>query len=153
MFAISMTDINKTLKIKLHINSQIKLSEQYHQYFNVFNRKKADKLSSLWDEEMNYDIELITNKNEKVWKLSWRFLYNMIKNELLILKKTLTEYLNKKFIWVSNSSVTAFVLFVKKLSNSLHFCIDYHNLNNIIWKNHYSLLLINETLEWIEKAK
>ena len=60
-----MTDINKTLKIKLHMNSQTKLLKQYYQYLNVFNRKKADKLSLLWDEEMNHDIELITNENEK----------------------------------------------------------------------------------------
>ena len=60
-----MTDINKTLKIKLHINSQTKLLKQYYQYFNIFNKKKADKLSSLQNEKTNHDIELITNKNEK----------------------------------------------------------------------------------------
>ena len=47
VFAVSMTDINKTLKIKSHTDSQTKLLKQYHQYFNVFDRKKADKLSSL----------------------------------------------------------------------------------------------------------
>ena len=46
IFAVNMTDINKTLKIKLHTDSQTKLSKQYHQYFDVFDRKKADKLSS-----------------------------------------------------------------------------------------------------------
>ena len=30
MFVVNMININKTLKIKLHTNSQIKLSEQYH---------------------------------------------------------------------------------------------------------------------------
>ena len=42
-----MTDINKIFKIKLHTNSQTKLLKQYYQYFNVFDKKKADKLSSL----------------------------------------------------------------------------------------------------------
>ena len=102
---------------------------------------------------MNYDIELIMNKNEKAWKFSWKSFYNMIKNKLLILRKTLMKYLDKSFIWVSNSSVTASVLFVKKSDDSLCFCVNYHSLNNITWKNCYSLLLINETLEQIEKAK
>ena len=137
----------------MHTDSQIKLLKQYHQYLNVFDRKKADKLSSLQDEEMNHDIELITDKNEKAQEFSWESLYNMIKNKLLILKKTLMKYLDKSFIQVSNSSATAFVLFIKKFDNSLHFCINYHNLNNIIQKNCYSLLLINKILEQIEKAK
>ena len=47
---------------------------------------------------MNHDIELIINKNEKAWKFSWKSLYNIIKNKLLILKKTFTEYFNKSFI-------------------------------------------------------
>ena len=65
VFAVSMTDINKTFKIKLYTDSWIKLLKQYHQYLNIFDRKKADKLSSLWDEEMNHDIELIIDENEK----------------------------------------------------------------------------------------
>ena len=93
-----MTDINKTFKIKLYINSQTKLSEQYYQYLNVFNKKKVDKFLLFWDEEINHDIELITNRNEKTQKLSWESLYNMIKNKLLILKKTLMKYLDKDFI-------------------------------------------------------
>ena len=69
VFTVSIININKTFKIKSYIDSQTKLSKQYHQYFNVFNRKKADKLSSLQNEEMNHDIELITNKNEKAQEL------------------------------------------------------------------------------------
>ena len=61
-----MININKIFKIKLHMNLQTKLLKQYHQYLDIFDRKKADKLSSFQDEEMNYDIKLITNKNEKV---------------------------------------------------------------------------------------
>ena len=148
-----MTDINKTLKIKSHTNSQTKLLKQYHQYFDVFDRKKANKLSSLWNEETNHDIKLIIDKNEKAWELSWESLYNMIKNKLLILRKTLMKYLNKNFIWINNFLMTASVLFAKKFDNDLHFCVNYHNLNNITWKNCYSLLLINETFKWIEKVK
>ena len=47
MFVISMININKTLKIKSHMNSWTKLSEQYYWYLDIFDRKKADKLSSL----------------------------------------------------------------------------------------------------------
>jgi hypothetical protein len=40
-------------------------------------------------------------------------------NELLVLHKTLTEYLSKGFIQVSNSPTTALVLFVQKPGGGL----------------------------------
>ena len=83
----------------------------------------------------------------------WEPLYNMSKDELLVLCKTLTELLDKKFIHISNSPAAVLVLFAKKPGGELHFCINYHALNQITRKNYYFLLLINETLERIEKAR
>lgn len=70
----------------------------------------------------------------------------MSKDELLVLYKTLTNYLNKGFIRVSNSLATTLVLFVQKLRGSLRFCVDYYSLNKITWKDHYPLPLIYKTL-------
>ena len=53
----------------------------------------------------------------------------MSREELLVLRKTLTELLDKGFIRVSNSLAVVLVLFVKKLGNGLRFYVDYRNLN------------------------
>ena len=49
----------------------------------------------------------------------------MTKDKLLVLQKTLLDYLSKGFIRVSNSLVAALVLFAKKLRGGLWFYVDY----------------------------
>jgi len=70
----------------------------------------------------------------------------MSRDELLILRKTLIDLLDKGFIRVSNSLITALVLFIKKPKRGLRFYIDYRGLNRVIKKDRYSLPLIYETL-------
>jgi hypothetical protein len=55
--------------------------------------------------------------------------------ELLVLRKTLTELLNKGFIRVSSLFAGALVLFAKKSGERFRFCVDYKRLNEIIQKN------------------
>jgi hypothetical protein len=45
------------------------------------------------------------------------------------------------------------VLFAKKPNGGFCFCIDYRALNTITIKNHYPLLLIQETLVYFSKTK
>ena len=77
----------------------------------------------------------------------------MLRDELLILQKTLTDLFDKGFIRVSNSLTAALVLFIKKPGGGLRFCIDYRGLNRVIKKDRYPLPLIYETLRNINKAK
>jgi len=91
--------------------------------------------------------------NEKESKVLWDSLYNMTKEKLLVLCKTLTELLNKQFIQVSNSSAAVSVLFIWKSEDELQFCVNYCGLNWITQKNHYPLSLIYETLWNIEWAQ
>ena len=77
----------------------------------------------------------------------------MSRDELLVLRKTLNELLDKGFIRVSNSPAAAPVLFVKKPGGGLRFCCDYRALNRLTRKDRYPLLLIQETLNRISKAK
>ena len=58
----------------------------------------------------------------------------MTRDKLLVLRKTLTELLNKGFIRTNNSPVKAPVLFIKK-KGGLRFCVDYRGLNDITKKN------------------
>ena len=76
----------------------------------------------------------------------------MTRDELLVLRKTLNELLDKGFIRVSSSPVRAPVLFVKK-EGGLRFCVDYRGLNDITKKDRYPLPLIKETLNGISKVK
>jgi hypothetical protein len=49
----------------------------------------------------------------------------MLRDKLLVLQKTLTEYLDKGFIQVSSSPAAAPVLFIQKPGGGLRFCVDY----------------------------
>ncbi len=53
----------------------------------------------------------------------------MVREKLLVLRKTLTELLNKQFIQVSNSPAAASVLFIQKPEGELQFCVNYCGLN------------------------
>ena len=77
----------------------------------------------------------------------------MSKDELLVLRKTLTDYLSKGFIRVSNSPVAVPVLFAKKPGGGLRFCVDYRALNQLTKKDRYPLPLIQEILQSLAKAK
>jgi hypothetical protein len=56
----------------------------------------------------------------------------MSRKELLILRKTLIEFLNKNFIRASSFSAAAFILFAKKSNERLRFYVDYRALNAFI---------------------
>ena len=77
----------------------------------------------------------------------------MSRDELLVLRKTLTELLNKGFIRVSSSPAAVPVLFVRKLGGGLRFYVDYRRLNQITKKDRYPLPLIYKTLRNISKAR
>ena len=70
----------------------------------------------------------------------------MLKEELLVLRKTLTELLDKGYIRASNLSTAALVLFAKKPKGGLRFCVNYRRLNAITIKDQYLIPLITETL-------
>ena len=80
-------------------------------------------------------------------------LYGTPREELLLLRKTLTELLDKNFIRVSPSPASSPILFARKPGGGLRFCVDYQALNAITRKDRYPLPLIRETFRVIAKAK
>jgi hypothetical protein len=80
-------------------------------------------------------------------------LYGISRKELLVLKKTLTDLLDKGWIRASSSAAGAPVLFVKKPKGGLRFCVDYRALNAITSQNRYPLPLIREILRRLAKAR
>ncbi|KAI1001982.1 hypothetical protein K3495_g6222 [Podosphaera aphanis] len=63
----------------------------------------------------------------------------MSRNELLVLRKTLTDHLERGWIRASTSPGGAPELFVKKPGGGLRFCVDYRALNAITEKDRYRL--------------
>ena len=66
---------------------------------------------------INYIFTLEKGKNGQERNSPWGLLYRMIRDKLLILRKTLNELLNKGFIRTNNSLIRALVLFIKKKGN------------------------------------
>jgi len=58
-------------------------------------------------------------------QLSVFALYDMSHDEILELRRYLNENLSKNFIQVSRFQMIIFVLFIKKLKEELHFCVNY----------------------------
>ena len=139
LFVTSLKDIEKALAPQEAVNILAKLLREYHEFATLFSWEESNKLPShrLYD----HIIPLLSDK-----KSPKDSLYNMSRDELLVLQKYLKEHLFKGFIWVSSSSAAFSVIFVKKPEEGLHLCVDYCSLNNLTVKNRYPLPLIRETL-------
>ena len=100
---------------------------------------------------IDHEINFVEGKtNDDVFAMP---LYQISKDQLLVLRKTLTELLDNGFIRVSNLPAVAPVIFVKKPSGGLRFCVDYRRLNEISRKDSYPIPRIDETLKTIAAAK
>ncbi len=97
VFLVSMIDIKKVLTSQKKTDLRTILSDHYHEFLNVFNHTMTEKLPLLREEGTDHQIEL-KEVNEKESKVLWGPLYNMMREKLLVLHKTLTELLNKQFI-------------------------------------------------------
>jgi hypothetical protein len=123
----------------IEIENEHKLSEKYQDFANVFNKTNVDKLSE--HDSQNHAIETIESKS-----LSFESFYNLSIIELKTLREYLDEHLKKKFIISSHSSTRVSILLIKKSSEDLRLCVDYRELNAIIIKNRYFILLIMQIL-------
>ena len=79
IFAVMMKDIEKILESKSYADSHFFVFEEYHDLIDVFERQKADKLTSHW-KKYNIRIDLKSEKTS-----SFEFLYNMSQNKLQML--------------------------------------------------------------------
>ena len=117
---------------------------------NAFNRQDAKTLPP-HRKGIGHEINFVEGKtNDDVPAMP---LYQMSKDQLLVLRKTLTKLLDNGFIRVSNSPAVAPVIFVKKPSGGLRFCVDNRRLNEISQKDSYPIPHIDETLRTIAAAK
>ena len=139
LFVTSIKDTEKALAPWEAVNVLAKLPKEHHEFATLFSREEFNKLPS--HRPYNHTIPLLSDKESPKDPL-----YNMSRDELLVLQKYLKKHLFKGFIQVSSSSVTSPVIFVKKPEGDLWLCVNYRDLNNLTVKNRYSLPLIWETL-------
>jgi hypothetical protein len=142
----SLEDIQLALQSKAEPDPRSLLPDWLQKFAEVFDRKEADKLPPHRD--CDHKIELKPDTTPP-----WGPLYNMSAEELKVLRKWLTENLEKGFIRASTSPAAAPVLFAKKPGGGLRFCVDYRGLNTITIKNRYAMPLIQETLSRLSSAK
>jgi hypothetical protein len=147
-----MVDIKKALQVKVHTDPRKKLLAHYHDHLLTFDRQEAEILLPLRGPGIDHAIELEKGPDGREPEIPWGPLYNMSRDELLVLRKTLTGYLDKGFIRVSNSSAATPVLFAHKPGGGLRFCVDYRVLNKLTRKDRYPLPLIQETLRNLSEA-
>jgi len=58
VFAATMADIDKALRVKVYTDPKKKLPCHWYEYLKVFDRKAANKLPSLRGKEIDHAIEL-----------------------------------------------------------------------------------------------
>jgi hypothetical protein len=159
VIAIFMKNINKAL-FKLDRRDPVSNSEKV--------RKKLPKelkgLKRCFDDDegtaipphrpgRDHAIPLEKDEQGRERNVPWGPLYGISREELLVLKKTLTDLLNKGWIQASSLIAGAPVLFVKKPEGGLRFCVNYRALNAIISQNRYPLPLIRKILKGLAKAR
>ncbi len=112
----------------------------------VFSEILSDSLNM--HDQMKHFIDLMKSKMPCIESI-----YKMTQDELAVIRNYLNSALEKKWIHSSSSFAEASVLFVKKLNESLHLCMNYRDLNEITVKNNYSLSLLSETLNRFAHAR
>ena len=117
------------------------LSSEYHDFTDIFQTAEKQSLSEKSSHDHVIDLKLRQQP-------SFRKLYSMFSAELNVLKIYLDNAIKTDIIHKSILSVTSSVMFVLKSDSSLWLIIDYRHLNSITIKNHYSLSLISDMLNY-----
>ena len=123
-----------------------RVSLEYHDYLNVFDRSQTNKLSShrFCDHKIKLTSDFISSQSR---------VYRMSPFKLQKIKKYLNENLSKGFITFSKIFYFSSVLFALKINENLRFCVDYRKLNVIIKRNRYFLSLIEKMIGKIMSCK
>ena len=127
-------------------NIKKKLSSEYHDYFDVFDRVQVNQLSLHRDS--NHKIEFLNDVKSLQSRAYWMPSYKLEK-----IKEYLIENLFKNFITLSKALYFSSMLFAMKVNGDLRFCVDYRKFNVMTKWNRYFLPLIEEIIEKIIECK
>ena len=119
---------------------------EYHDFADVFNKRKADTLPSHRPYDLKIDLE--DGASPPIGPM-----YSLSQSELATLREFIDEHLRIGFIRPSKSPHGAPVFFIKKKDGSLRLCVDFRGLNKISKKDRYPLPMINDLLATAGKAR
>ena len=122
------------------------IPEEYHEFADVFNKKKADTLPP----HRSYDLKIETEDGAIP---PHSRMYSLSPTELEALRVFIEENARSGFIRPSKSPHGAPILFVKKKGGDLRLCVDYRGLNRLTKKDRYPLPLISDLLDTPRKAR
>lgn len=142
-----MHDITKALEPKKTMSKEKVeqyLPKEVRPFVELFLDDGVDQKNPLPPHRSGVDTIVRMQKDEtgREREVPWGTLYNMSREELLLLRKTLTELLDKNWIRASSLPGGAPVLFIKKPGGGLRFCVDYRALNAVTERDRYPLPLI-----------
>ena len=138
---------DREAQIILLLTKEVKISDIYLDFADVFLKKKALVLSECTD--INKHIIKLEDDKQPFYGS----IYSLGPVELETLKTYIKTHLKTGFIRLSKSPAGAPILFDKKSDGSLCLYVDYQGLNNHTIKNRYPLPLIGESLDRLGRAK
>jgi hypothetical protein len=146
LFSIILKNVEKHFKKHNKSNIVIKnvLSSEYHEFFDVFDKKAFNIFFS----HKSYDHKIVLKKNAIS---DYIFLYKMFEKELKIVKKYLENNLKKKFIIANRFSFVSSIMFMKKTNELLRFCVDYKKLNQLIKKKQIFFIIYRRNINTFEQ--
>lgn len=155
--AATIHDITKALEVKSKLTieeTRDALPEEIKEFAGLFtDDDEGERALSPHRPGLDTNIKLEKDECGREKPVPHGPLYGMSREELLVLRKTLADLLDKNWIRASSSPGGAPVLFAKKPGGGLRFCVDYRALNSITVKDRYPLPLIKETLRTVARAK
>jgi hypothetical protein len=104
VFSAIIADIDKALRTKVYTNPQLKLPRHFYKYLLTFDQEATNIFPPLRGTGIDHKIELERKEDGIEPEVPWGPMYKMSRDKLLVLRKTLTELIDKGFIRVSNSS-------------------------------------------------
>ena len=107
---------------------RIHFFEKFKNKIECFDVKKTNKLLFRCDHD--YKINFISKIKFRTQKI-----YELIKNQILIIKTYVNEMLKKNFIPFNFFRYAIFVLIMKKFEKFFRICVNYRTLNALIIKN------------------
>lgn len=156
--AVTKHDITRALEPRKTLSyeetKQI-LPEEIRIYTSLFLDDKLQSSSALPPHRPGVDtkIKLVKDDQGKESEVPWSLLYEMSRDELLVLRKTLADLFDKNWIRASSSPGGAPGLFIKKPGGGLRFCVEYRALNTFTERDRYPLPLIKEILQTLTDSK
>lgn len=155
IYKASIEDISKALCDKPRFSveeARNRLPDQIKIFTHLFVDSKG--VNDLPPFRVHLDRAIsLRQENVKPMSPPWGPLYNISWKELLVLRKTLIDLLERVLIHPSSSPASAPVLFARKPNGGLRFCVYYRSLNAIKVPDRYSLSLIKETLRQLSKVR